>query len=134
MVKIDDIMDLLDWNNSTEKQEEGIKLACDVKCISVFLQPGAPYGKNIWDNCAIILSKKTDDELRPYLIELLEWLQDMNWPGAFCILDRMQKYADTDDYNAAIDICLRNAQALQYEEWEDILKMLKTKNSIWNTP
>ena len=35
MVDIDYIMDLLDWNNSTEKQEQGVKLAKDVKCILV---------------------------------------------------------------------------------------------------
>ncbi len=40
MVNIDYIMDLLDWNNSMEKQEQGIALAKDVKCINVFLQPG----------------------------------------------------------------------------------------------
>lgn len=66
--------------------------------------------------------------MKPYLIDLLEWLQDMNWPGAFCILDRLQKYADTYDYNAAIDIYLRNAEALKDEEWEDILRMLKAKD------
>lgn len=35
MVNIDYIMDLLDWNNSTEKQEQGVKLAKDVKMGSI---------------------------------------------------------------------------------------------------
>ena len=34
-------MDLLDWNNSIEKQEQGIKLAENVKCINVFYSPAA---------------------------------------------------------------------------------------------
>ena len=86
MVNIDYIMDLLDWNNSIEKQEQGIALAKDVKCINVFLQPGCyKYGKNVWDNCAKILSARSNEELSPYMIELMEWLQDMPWPGAFCI-------------------------------------------------
>ena len=38
MVNIDYIMDLLDRNNSTEKQEQGVKLAKDVKCITCRFQ------------------------------------------------------------------------------------------------
>ncbi|MDY3766699.1 MAG: DUF5071 domain-containing protein [Lachnospiraceae bacterium] len=128
MVDIDYIMDLLNCNNSIEKQEEGIKLACDVKCISAFLQPGVPYGKNVWENCAIILSKKTDDELYPYVCELLKWLRDMNCPGALCIFDRLQKYANTHDRNTSINICLRDAQALKDDVWESNLRMLKATN------
>ena len=39
MVSIDYIMSLLDWNNSTEQQTQGIELAKRVKCLNVFLQP-----------------------------------------------------------------------------------------------
>ena len=92
MVNIDAIMALLDWNNSTEQQERGIELAKDVKCINVFLQPNQrEYGKNVWDNCAKILSERSDAELSPYLVDLMRWLQDMNWPGAFCILERLRR-------------------------------------------
>ncbi len=70
MVNIVYIMDLLDWNNSIEKQEQGVKLAKDVKCIHVFLQPGNRYyGKNVWDNCAKFLSERSNEEPSPYLIE-----------------------------------------------------------------
>lgn len=78
MINIDYILSLLDWNNSDEEQEKGVKLAKDIKYISAFIQPGHPYGKNIWDNCAKILAERDDKELEPHLIELLEWLQDMN--------------------------------------------------------
>ena len=47
------------------------------------------YNKNVWDNCAKIVSVKTDEELKPYMISLFEWLQDMNWPGAEIIYDRL---------------------------------------------
>ena len=86
MVSIDYIMSLLDWNNSTEQQTQGIELAKRVKCLNVFLQPNNYcYGKNVWGNCAKILSARSNEELSPYLTELMMWLQDMNWPGAFCI-------------------------------------------------
>lgn len=57
---------------------------------NVFLQPGNP-GKYVWENCAMIFSEKTDQELRSYLYRLLVWLQDMNWPGAFIIAERLKK-------------------------------------------
>ncbi len=28
----------------------------------------------VWDNCAMILSERTDEELSPYLLQLMEWL------------------------------------------------------------
>ncbi len=128
MVDIDYIMELLDWHSSSEDQALGIKLARDVECINAFLAPGIPYGKRVMDNCAIILSERTDEELAPYLVELLEWLQDLNWPGAFCILDRLQQYADDPRYDTAFNICLKYAEALGDEVWESNLRMLRGKD------
>ena len=126
MVNIDYIMDLLDWNNSIEKQEQGVELAKEVKCINVFLQPGSHYyGKNVWDNCAKILSARSNEELSPYLMELMEWLQDMNWPGAFCILNRLKKMVNEQLFEHSYTICLKCAKALDDEDWESNLKILK---------
>lgn len=129
MINIDYIMDLLDWNNSIEKQEQGIALAKDVKCINVFLQPGSRYyGKNVWDNCAKILSARSNEELSPYMIELMEWLQDMNWPGAFCIFDRLKGMVNEQLFQYSYTICLKCARALDDETWESNLKMLNETN------
>ena len=125
MIHIDYIMDLLDWNNSIEKQEQGIELAKGVKCINVFLQPRSHYGKNVWDNCAKILSAKSNEELSIYMIELMGWLQDMNWPGAYCILDRLKKMKNEQLFDYAYNISLKCARALEDEAWESNLKMLK---------
>lgn len=129
MINIDYIMSLLDWNKNIADQAEGIKMAENIENINVFLQPcSKKYNKNVWDNCAKILSERTDEELSPYLVELLEWLQDLNWPGAFCILDRLQKYADKPSYNRALNTCLKYAQALEDDVWENNLRMLKAEN------
>ena len=129
MINIDYIMDLLDWNNSIEKQEQGIALAKDVKCINVFLQPCSKnYNKNVWDNCAKILSARSNEELSPYMIELMEWLQDMNWPGAFCIFDRLKEMVNEQLFQYSYTICLRCARALDDETWESNLKMLNEAN------
>ena len=126
MVDINYIMSLLDWGNSIEKQEEGIKLAQNIECINVFLQPCSEnYNKNVWDNCAKILSARSNEELFPYIIELMEWLQDMNWPGAFCIFDRLKGMVNEPLFEYSYTICLKYAQALEYEEWENTLRMLK---------
>lgn len=127
MVNIDYIMSLIDWNKSIAVQTEGIKMAENIESINVFLQPCSKnYNKNVWDNCAKILSKRTDEELSPYLVELLDWLQDLNWPGAFCILERLQKFADKASFNRALNICLKYAQALEDDVWENNLRILKS--------
>ena len=128
MVNIDYIMELIVWNNSIEEQALGIRLARDVKCINAFLQPGSPYGKNVWDNCAKILSERTNEELAPYLIELMEWLQDMNWPGAFCILERLKSLKKIPEFQCWYDTCMKCAKALEDEAWISNLEMLKEES------
>ncbi|MBQ9012424.1 MAG: DUF5071 domain-containing protein [Bacilli bacterium] len=34
------------------------------------------------ENCVKIISYKNDEELKKYFPLLMEWLKDMNWPGA----------------------------------------------------
>ena len=127
MIDIDYIMSLIDWNKSDNEQVDGIKMAEGVENISVFLQPcNEKYNKNVWDNCAEILSKRTDDELSPYLVELLEWLQDLNWPGALVILDRLKVFSGEKLKKPFIDLFtyavnLNNEEGLM---WLDYLSEL----------
>ena len=122
MTDIDYIMELLDWNRTEEEQAKGRELARDVKSINVFLQPN---GKNLWDNCALILAERSDEELEPYLLNLMAWLEDMNWPGAFCILDRLNRYADTPMFNWALKTSLELAKATHAKIWRKNLKEIK---------
>ena len=125
MNSISSIFDPLDWNEPEEIQEKGMEAASHVADISIFLQPLFPeYNKNVWDNCARILSRKSDKALEPYLYELLEWLQDMNWPGAFCILDRLQRFSDKTILQTAIGKSMENAQTNYDEVWKENLTML----------
>jgi len=80
----------LDWNVNHEKQHLARQKLSKLKDLSLFMQP---KGKNTWENCALILNKKTNEELLPYLKDLFSWLQDMNWPGAFIISYRLQKFS-----------------------------------------
>ena len=125
MCNIDHIMELLDWNNSSEEQSKGIELAREVKCINVFLQPGPPYSKRVWENCAKVLAERSDEELAPYLIHLLEWIEDLNWPGALCILERLRKYKDNNLIDFALSECKRIAKATDEETWLNNLMMIR---------
>ncbi len=93
MCDLDEIMDLICWNSSEADQALGIELGSKLESFHAFLQPAWPgHNKDVWENCAIILSKKTDEELLPYLPELLEWIEDLNWPGAAIILNRLFQF------------------------------------------
>ena len=125
MPDITDILDMLDWHMPSETQKKGIFLAGNLETIVPFLQPITPeYNKNVWDNCAVIIAEKSDEELKPHLVQLLEWLQDLNWPGAFCILDRLQKYADKEAIRSAINVCIEKAKQCIDEVWETNLSLL----------
>ena len=124
-VNIDTIFSMLDWNAPEATQAQGRMLARNVRSINMFLQPQmGKHNKNVWDNCARILAERSDDELRPHLFYIFRWLQDMNWPGAFCILDRLQKYADTNSIHDAINVCIEKAKECRDEVWEGNLRPL----------
>lgn len=126
LVDITEIMNMLDWNMPAEIQSKGISLARNVETIIPFIQPLTPeHNKNVWGNCAVIIAEKNDEKLKNNLVELLEWLQDMNWPGAFCILNRLKNYSDKSSILSAINICLKRAKACNDDVWENNLLMLQ---------
>ena len=125
MVDTIKILDMLDWHMPIETQLTGISLAQDAKTIVPFIQPLTQiHNKNVWENCAIIITKKNDAELQPHLVALLEWLQDMNWPGAFRILERLQNFSDKNYISSAINTCIEKAKATNDKIWESNLSLL----------
>ena len=95
MADINYILQLLDWDSTEAEQQEGLVLARSVKCVSAFFQPAGVVdcgGKPTWDNCALVISERSDEELTPYIYRMLWWLRDMNWPGAEIILQRLLQF------------------------------------------
>ena len=127
MADIDYILDLMDWNRTEEEQAEGLRLARQVKAFNVFLQPcDKKNSKNVWDNCALILSEKEDSDLYPYLFELFMWIRDLNWPGAFCIVERLKEYGKRNaSFSRDWQEAYTCAQALEDEVWIENLKMVQ---------
>ena len=115
MCNIDKIIEMLDEENSQKIQEKGIKLGKKIKNINVFIL-NANFG--VWENCAKILASKTDEELSPYLLNLLIWIQDLNWPGAMIILERMKKFKEVEMLSVYIrDIAkIANGEKIECDE------------------
>ena len=91
MYTIGQIYQMLDCSNSIDTQEKGRQEARKITDLSLLITP--PASPFVWEQCANIISEKTDDELLPYLIPVLKWLYDLNWPGAIIILNRLKKFS-----------------------------------------
>ena len=116
---------MLDENRPIEVQEEAIREARKIKSLSVFMQP-VEY-KLSWKNCAKVICEKTDKELNSYKYEMLEWLQDLNWPGAFLIMERLEKMNPQLLLNATI-YAVKQALLLKDNEWLTYMSyLLKNK-------
>lgn len=131
---MNDLLMKLSWDEPVEIQKKTIELLKKEKDLSIFMQPiGENTGKKVWDNCALILCSKTDEELIPFISGLLEWLQDMNWPGAWEILERLQKIPKDNfknEYEKAIKKAQQELKKWNEEEymnsWLSNLKMINT--------
>lgn len=131
MYKIDDIMNMLDCNNNIEIQEKGIDLAKEVKCIKVFIFPKHEgCYKNVWENCAKILSNKSDEIIYPYIRDMLEWIKDDNIPGATIILERLKKMSAPKWISNYIIDDVKIAKARSDYKWLMNLSKLLDSGSI----
>ena len=124
MNDINNIYKMLNWENPPEVLAEGIKQAHKINDLALLIQP--PAAPSVWEYCAKILYEKSDNELEPHLDDLLKWLQDLNWPGALIILDRLKIFSGKklkkpfiDSYTYAIN--LNNEEGLM---WLDYLSEL----------
>lgn len=125
MHNIDKIMTMLDSRNSKTTQERGIKLASRIKSINVFILPGNPGASiNVWENCAKVLCTKKDSELIPYSTRLLEWLEDINWPGSLIILQRLKGMSASEQFVSAVNDCVFRAKSCYEHNWLDYLSEL----------
>ena len=117
-MNIDEIFEMLSWNNDVDTQKRGIQEAKKIKYLSVLIQP--IEDKSVWENCAKVLADKSDKVLAPYFIPLFKWLQDMNWPGAYVIYDRL-KIIPAKDIKQSFDISLSLANQYNDFVWKQVL-------------
>ena len=95
---IDELYDLFMWDEQLSNEEneakvqKGIKAAKEIKNLFPFMRPivvPPEKSKSVWDPGAQVVAMRSDEELQPFLFMLLEWIQDLNWPGAMIIYDRL---------------------------------------------
>ena len=113
MDDIQNIYKMLDFENTDETRAEGFRLAKKVEDLSLLILP--PAAPSVWECCARILCEKSDMLLEPYLDRLLEWLQDLNWPGALLILNRLKAFSGEKLKKPFMD-CFAYANKLNNEE------------------
>ena len=98
---MNEIYDMLSLKSDPQTLAKGIGLAKQVGNLHLLIQPPAPPA--VWERCADILSQKSDEELEPYIYELLEWLQDLNYPGALTIVERLKAFSGEKLAEAFVD-------------------------------
>ena len=149
MNDIKKIYEMMDFNNPIEIRLEGFRLVKEIEDLSLLIQPKACV--SAWEYCALALFEKSDMELEPYLSELLVWVQDMNLPGAFKIMERLKvfsgialKDAFIDSFNKALALDndtglirldylseLLDNEMLKSELSDEILKRLQKHYHNW---
>ena len=127
MKSINEIYTMLDWNQPIEIQRQGIDCAKNTGLLHPFIQPmDSKFNKNIWENCSIIVCSKNDTKLQEVLVLLMEWVQDLNWPGAINVLERLRKYNKNacfyTVYNECINKAERNGDVVWKENLQSIVK------------
>ncbi len=125
-VGIDQIFECLSSDKSEEIQALGVELASNINNLSVLIMP--IENKSIWENCAKVLTSKSEEELQLYFIELFEWLKDMTWPGAYLVYDKLISVS-TERFSPAYEYSLSVAQQMQDHIWETVLKDLLKERS-----
>ncbi|MEK4513730.1 DUF5071 domain-containing protein [Paenibacillus sp. FSL H8-0122] len=93
MEDIHALIQKLDWDTSEAEQAEAIHKLQDIQDeeLRLLLQP---LGKEYWDGAAEVIVKLGYPSVKPILPGLLEWIQDMNWPGAGRIAPLLREIGD----------------------------------------
>ena len=130
-VTIDQIFEMINWDNDKKTQLIGIEKAKSIINLSVLFQP--MESKSVWENCAIIISSKTNEQLKPYVISMFEWLQDMNWPGADIVFKRLLNMPFDMiqlPYNIVLNTAKKSGDYVWLEVLTDFIKEYKAFNEL----
>lgn len=128
IIDIDEVYNMLSWDNDISIQILGIQQAKKIKSLGVFILPFlSTNSKAVWENCAKVLIDKNDEELMPYITQLFKWLQDPNWPGSVLIFNRLLDMC-FDVLEFPLEICLSMAKNTNDSIWEkELIRFKKEK-------
>lgn len=131
---LNEIYHMMDCECDIKTQMKGIELAKKCEDLYLFLQPvNDSYSKNIWYNCALVLCSKSDEKLEIYLGQLLEWLQDLTWPGALLILGRLRRFSGIKLLPYFFEAVKKSWDLPDYDNtWLDNLSLLTENTDLCN--
>ncbi len=84
----------LNWNNSDEMQQTAIKELSDLDGEDIILmakQSNDLCSKPCWHNAALVLKNIGYPRNKVALPYLMEWFQDLNWPGVVTIIELLKE-------------------------------------------
>ncbi len=132
---INKIYQMLCWDSPETIQRQGIELAKKLPDLTPLILPLFEGCKSVWENCAKALSELPDDRLEEYLPLLLEWFEDLNWPGALIIIERLKVFSGEKLKKPFVHFVSR-AASLHNEEgmmWLDYLSELLDNQELKET-
>ncbi len=112
---IKNLLNNLSWNKPKSIQEDAIKQLLGIEK-NKLVELVQPNGKDCWLNAAIVLKKIGYPDIEDIVFDLLEWLKDLNWPGAIEIKELL---------------CTIPQEKLIIYIEDAILKAVQANDSIW---
>ena len=114
-------LDLLSWNKTEEEQEEVLKIINEKKNVDWEELIIPENRKDCWYNCARILALQSDDVLMGLNDHIFEWFQDINWPGADILMERLHQIPP-DKIRNNYYMAIKKANIQKDEEWAENLQ------------
>ena len=73
--------------------------------VSIMLVMQTPFRKELWENEAKVIASQDDDVIKVYLVPLLNWIADLNWPGSEIIFDRIVALGGKETIRVVEKVC-----------------------------
>ena len=117
----------LNWNKSRITQQKAIDKLVKMRGSHWYLVlPKRMYHKDLWENAAIVLSKKGINQIEDIIIDLFYWFQDLNWPGVDIIADLLKTIPQTS-LNVYLEKAKKIASAIEDPDWVNNLDYIFSK-------
>jgi hypothetical protein len=84
--ELNEYIENLNCEQAQYLQDYAVSRLIDIEDVKLHLLL-QPISKNHWRNAAIVLKEIGYPRVKAIIPELLQWIQDMNWPGAQEIVD-----------------------------------------------
>lgn len=127
--QVRELVKKLDWNNPQSDIDHAISSLTTIDDDNIRMLILPELDKNLWANAAVVLKKIGYPRIKHIVPELIEWLQDMNWPGTNTIIELLGT-VDTKVLIPHVAEALIKAREDDDDMWLGGIKMLLTQSKI----